>query len=83
MNEINETVNESIEVSSERVDDIPLLLAEMERLGIAEVLVDRPPRGLDHRRQCGRLAFGGRRATGNPKDFPMPELSVDHWPAGE
>jgi len=29
------------------------------------------------------LALGGRLATGNPKDFPMPELTVEHWPAGE
>ena len=29
------------------------------------------------------LAAGGRLATGNPKDFPMPELSVEHWPVGE
>jgi predicted nucleic acid-binding protein len=29
------------------------------------------------------LALGGRLATGNPKDFPMRELSVEHWPAGE
>lgn len=21
--------------------------------------------------------------TGNPKDFPMPELTVQHWPVGE
>jgi predicted nucleic acid-binding protein len=21
-------------------------------------------------------------ATGNPKDFPMPELNVEHWPVG-
>jgi predicted nucleic acid-binding protein len=27
-------------------------------------------------------AIGGRIATGNPKDFPMRELSVEHWPAG-
>ena len=26
---------------------------------------------------------GGRLATGNPKDFPMPDLTVDHWPVGE
>lgn len=26
---------------------------------------------------------GGRLATGNPKDFPMPGLVVEHWPAGE
>lgn len=22
-------------------------------------------------------------ATGNPKDFPMPEVTVQHWPVGE
>jgi predicted nucleic acid-binding protein len=27
-------------------------------------------------------AIGGRLATGNPKDFPMQELAVEHWPAG-
>jgi predicted nucleic acid-binding protein len=27
-------------------------------------------------------AIGGRLATGNPKDFPMRELRVEHWPAG-
>lgn len=27
-------------------------------------------------------AVGGRLATGNPKDFPMSELAVDHWPVG-
>ena len=25
---------------------------------------------------------GGRLATGNPNDFPMPGLEVEHWPAG-
>lgn len=25
---------------------------------------------------------GARLATGNPRDFPMPELSVEHWPVG-
>lgn len=25
---------------------------------------------------------GARLATGNPKDFPMPELAVEHWPVG-
>ena len=25
----------------------------------------------------------GTLVTGNPKDFPMPELSVEHWPVGE
>lgn len=23
-----------------------------------------------------------RLATGNPKDFPMPEVAVEHWPVG-
>jgi predicted nucleic acid-binding protein len=29
------------------------------------------------------LTVGGRLATGNPKDFPMSELAVEHWPSGE
>jgi predicted nucleic acid-binding protein len=28
-------------------------------------------------------SVGGRLATGNPRDFPMDELDVEHWPAGE
>jgi predicted nucleic acid-binding protein len=28
------------------------------------------------------LALGGRLATGNPRDFPMRELTVEHWPVG-
>lgn len=28
------------------------------------------------RRHAARLC------TGNPKDFPMPEVTVEHWPAG-
>jgi predicted nucleic acid-binding protein len=28
------------------------------------------------------LSVGGRLATGNPKDFPMTELAVEHWLAG-
>jgi predicted nucleic acid-binding protein len=24
----------------------------------------------------------GTLVTGNPKDFPMPELAIDHWPVG-
>jgi predicted nucleic acid-binding protein len=27
-------------------------------------------------------ALGARLATGNPRDFPMRGLSVEHWPAG-
>jgi predicted nucleic acid-binding protein len=29
------------------------------------------------------IARGARLATGNPKDFPMRGVAVDHWPAGE
>lgn len=28
------------------------------------------------------LSVGARLATGNPKDFPMAELTVEHWPVG-
>lgn len=28
------------------------------------------------------LTLGGRLATGNPRDFPMRELAVEHWPSG-
>lgn len=28
------------------------------------------------------FAAGGSLATGNPKDFPMRELAVEHWPVG-
>lgn len=28
------------------------------------------------------LGVGARLATGNPKDFPMAELNVEHWPVG-
>lgn len=29
------------------------------------------------------VGIDARLATGNPKDFPMEGLKVDHWPAGE
>lgn len=29
------------------------------------------------------LTLGVPLATGNPRHFPMPELTVQHWPAGE
>jgi predicted nucleic acid-binding protein len=29
------------------------------------------------------VGIGARLATGNPKDFPMKELVVEHWPVGE
>jgi predicted nucleic acid-binding protein len=28
------------------------------------------------------LSHGASLATGNPKDFPMRELTVEHWPVG-
>lgn len=28
------------------------------------------------------VGVGARLATGNPKDFPMAEVEVEHWPAG-
>src|ERR1044072_2622534 len=28
------------------------------------------------------LGVGDRLATGNPRDFPMDELEVEHWPVG-
>lgn len=28
------------------------------------------------------LGVGARLATGNPSDFPMSELTVEHWPVG-
>jgi hypothetical protein len=28
------------------------------------------------------VSVKARLATGNPKDFPMPELVVEHWPSG-
>jgi predicted nucleic acid-binding protein len=28
------------------------------------------------------VGIGALLATGNPKDFPMPELRVEHWPVG-
>jgi hypothetical protein len=29
------------------------------------------------------LGVGGRLATGNPRHFPMQELTVEHWPVGD
>ena len=29
------------------------------------------------------LSARARLATGNPRDFPMEELAVEHWPAGD
>jgi len=29
------------------------------------------------------VGVGAHLATGNPRDFPMPEATVEHWPAGD
>lgn len=29
------------------------------------------------------FTVGGRLATGNPRDFPMEGITVEHWPVGE
>lgn len=29
------------------------------------------------------MSIDARLATGSPKHFPMPELTVEHWPVGE
>lgn len=29
------------------------------------------------------LGVGASLATGNPKDFPMPEIQIEHWPVGQ
>jgi predicted nucleic acid-binding protein len=29
------------------------------------------------------VSVNAQLATGNPKHFPMPELSLEHWPVGE
>lgn len=63
----------------------PLGVAEGERAGrwrqelaVAGVTV--------HQADCliaaAAVTIGGRLATGNPDDFPMPELDVEHWPVG-
>ncbi|MFV9672125.1 MAG: PIN domain-containing protein [Acidimicrobiia bacterium] len=40
-----------------------------------------------HRADCLIAAsaqnIGARLATGNPSDFPMDEITVEHWPVGE
>lgn len=28
------------------------------------------------------VSIGAPLATGNPRDFPMPDLTVEHWPVG-
>jgi len=29
------------------------------------------------------FGVGATLATGNPKDFPMDEVQIEHWPVGE
>lgn len=63
----------------------PLGVAEGERAGrwrreLAEAGVT------VHQADCliaaAAFGIGGRLATGNPDDFPMSDLVVDHWPVG-
>jgi hypothetical protein len=44
-------------------------------------VIERGLRG--DREAAAALVIGGRLATGNPADFPMSELEVEHWPVGE
>lgn len=64
---------------------VPLGLAEGRRAGAWRR--DFAARGRTlHQADClvaaAALTAGGRLATGNVKDFPMPELLVEHWPVG-
>lgn len=64
---------------------VPLLAAEGERAGTWRR--EHAARGVtlaqaDCLVAAAAVAAGGRLATGNPKDFPMPDLAVEHWPVG-
>lgn len=63
----------------------PLGLREGERAGAWRR--DHARRGITlHQADCliaaAALGAGARLATGNPKDFPMPDLEVETWPVG-
>lgn len=64
----------------------PLGVAEGERAGSWRR--DFAGRGITlHQADCliaaAAVGIGATLATGNPKDFPMADLAVEHWPAGE
>lgn len=63
----------------------PLGVAEGERAG--RWRRDLAAMGITvHQADCliaaAAVGIGARLATGNPADFPMPEVAVDHWPVG-
>ena len=48
-------------------------------ISLDEQLVDE----LDELVAAAAIRIGARLATGNPRDFPMRDLEVEHWPSGE
>jgi hypothetical protein len=65
-------------IEAPRTVDV-LAVRSIERDGRAGVAVDCAARC---EAPVGLLDGGIRLATGNPKDFPMAEVVVEHWPAG-
>jgi predicted nucleic acid-binding protein len=64
---------------------VPIRRQEAERAG--RWRREHAARGITlHQADCliaaAAYSAGGRLATANVKDFPMPELSVEEWPAG-
>jgi predicted nucleic acid-binding protein len=64
---------------------VPIRRAEAERAG--RWRRDHAARGRTlHQADCliaaAACSVGGRLATANVKDFPMPELTVEEWPVG-
>jgi predicted nucleic acid-binding protein len=64
----------------------PLGLAEGRLAGFWRRSFARRGRTL-HQADCligaAAIGVGARLATGNPKDFPMKGIEIDHWPPGE
>ena len=65
---------------------VPLSAAEGQRAGIWRR--EHAARGITlHQADCliaaAAVAVDATLVTGNPPDFPMPELRVEHWPVGE
>lgn len=64
----------------------PLGVAEGERAGIWRrdfALAGTTLHQADCLIAAASVAIGATLATGNPADFPMSEVSVEHWPVGE